>query len=1190
MKHNIYYTIAATVFLIVTMLPVHAQVTPNDPGFIPHQEYLRVVKADEAWSQTTGNPSQPISIIGLGGVDIFHEDLIARDIDFTSVRDFPDRTFINLTPITGIVGAATNNSTGIAGVNWQSPLKVHDIAVEGSFQQGSVLVIQESAVDDLISTATYTDNSRLLYMPFNWSGSSNPIELDTLKIDYPFNIREIVEGFRSFLVNSIFGIARSLIQAPGSDWNNALQTSKAAYLNGSVIVGKMADYDGVFTGFPASLGADRISISVGALDEFFEDPYQFSSQPRADRARAGFSDIDVAAPGQNIYSTVVSSDPSPYTELTGTAYAGSIVTGGVSLMQDVNPNLEPDDVKEILRRTSFDVGAPGYDPRTGFGRVDIKKAVNYAKNRTFTRGTAAVTSTTKIDDNRWVTLFNGVWGDLASGTYIVDVYEAKAEIPLPVYGESDVWFRAKNTLGWSAANPNYQSRFATVEMDPSRNVAVLTTYVYKIESNVTGQSLNVWRPADLNNAQIAYTIATKPNIIGHDVTFSSNTTISENTLYKGDIYIEDDVTVTVNAQLGIQKGDVHAGRNVEIIVSNTGRLIAEGTADDPVRFTYRYPSEWPGMSWYGIRLNGGGNVLKHSVIEYSRTSALNIRSRNNLIKNSTLKKNREGIYSYKDAATGGRSSFKILDSSILDNLENGVEINHANAAIEYSEISRNGDYGIFIYSGSLGDSDQAGGYFRRNDIHHNGIDGVYLISGNIYDGLGSTKGENKIHSNTRHEVFVDRSTETQWHQVYSGGSNSSIFDSNTDNYLLYNTAFTIPGENYLSTMIWAENNYWGSSSGPSSSDFWGSVDYVPYLSNPAFQQAGPRTATPIQANPNQPSTALLVMSAGMSRAYTANSPSPETATRRLWIEQRLIETKNAIAEHPREKSVARQLNSLYYLWRELPEEAQKQRAYVQRTIKRYRDAYWQASQVENKQSSASTIDKSDRPVFIRPDTATALSGQMAMVVEINHKLMEGDLAGAEQFIEDYTPFIRNLDMRRELLFSRLKLYEQRENYEECLKLVQRLKEINQMGINPKNGSGDLEHLEAIMRTALTEQQSGRSDGAGTTTATARSEVAVTLPEKAENDPDIPTEFALSPAFPNPFNPSTQVPFALPEAAEVRVEVYSITGRLVAVLANGRFDAGRHTLAFNAGSLASGVYLVRARLGEQVQTRKITLVK
>jgi flagellar hook assembly protein FlgD len=67
--------------------------------------------------------------------------------------------------------------------------------------------------------------------------------------------------------------------------------------------------------------------------------------------------------------------------------------------------------------------------------------------------------------------------------------------------------------------------------------------------------------------------------------------------------------------------------------------------------------------------------------------------------------------------------------------------------------------------------------------------------------------------------------------------------------------------------------------------------------------------------------------------------------------------------------------------------------------------------------------------------------------------------------------------------------------------------------------------------------------------------------------------------PNPFNPMTTIAFNLPESQRVRVEVYDLTGRRIAVVADGMFNAGENRLTWrgtdNGGrSMASGVYFVR----------------
>lgn len=89
---------------------------------------------------------------------------------------------------------------------------------------------------------------------------------------------------------------------------------------------------------------------------------------------------------------------------------------------------------------------------------------------------------------------------------------------------------------------------------------------------------------------------------------------------------------------------------------------------------------------------------------------------------------------------------------------------------------------------------------------------------------------------------------------------------------------------------------------------------------------------------------------------------------------------------------------------------------------------------------------------------------------------------------------------------------------------------------------------------------------------------------------LPREFELLANYPNPFNAVTNIQFALPEASDVKLAVFDITGRLVTTLANGSYAAGFHTVTFDANTLSSGVYFYRLEAGEFVDTRKMVLLK
>ena len=89
---------------------------------------------------------------------------------------------------------------------------------------------------------------------------------------------------------------------------------------------------------------------------------------------------------------------------------------------------------------------------------------------------------------------------------------------------------------------------------------------------------------------------------------------------------------------------------------------------------------------------------------------------------------------------------------------------------------------------------------------------------------------------------------------------------------------------------------------------------------------------------------------------------------------------------------------------------------------------------------------------------------------------------------------------------------------------------------------------------------------------------------------IPQRFSLSPNYPNPFNPVTQIRYALPKDCQVRMEVYNILGQKVATLVDGRQRAGYKTATWVANQMASGIYFYRIQAGNFTQTRKLVILK
>ncbi|MDG5766358.1 T9SS type A sorting domain-containing protein [Balneolales bacterium ANBcel1] len=95
---------------------------------------------------------------------------------------------------------------------------------------------------------------------------------------------------------------------------------------------------------------------------------------------------------------------------------------------------------------------------------------------------------------------------------------------------------------------------------------------------------------------------------------------------------------------------------------------------------------------------------------------------------------------------------------------------------------------------------------------------------------------------------------------------------------------------------------------------------------------------------------------------------------------------------------------------------------------------------------------------------------------------------------------------------------------------------------------------------------------------------------SDSGPEVVDGFRLNQNYPNPFNPATQISFELPNAADVRLDVYNLIGQRVTTLVNEYRTEGTHQVTFDGANLASGVYIYRLQMGNHVAVRKMTLIK
>ncbi len=99
--------------------------------------------------------------------------------------------------------------------------------------------------------------------------------------------------------------------------------------------------------------------------------------------------------------------------------------------------------------------------------------------------------------------------------------------------------------------------------------------------------------------------------------------------------------------------------------------------------------------------------------------------------------------------------------------------------------------------------------------------------------------------------------------------------------------------------------------------------------------------------------------------------------------------------------------------------------------------------------------------------------------------------------------------------------------------------------------------------------------------------------------EVPKDFSLSQNYPNPFNPKTRIRFDNPPSplsergdrgGFVRLEIYDILGREIAILINEKLNAGTYEVDFDGSEYPTGIYFYTLTSGQFTETRKMVLAK
>ncbi|HWR83290.1 MAG TPA: S8 family serine peptidase [Candidatus Deferrimicrobium sp.] len=451
-------------------------VAVNDPKYY-WQDYLKSTYAgsqniDGAWSYTTGNGSIRVCVVD-DGIDINHEDLASRiTLGYNAENDGEDISPLggdetHGTHVAGIISAATNNSIGIAGVNWNSALYI------------------ARAATYMLGSKWYDDKNT--GRAVEWA---TRMRVDIINMSFGYSPGGLTGGLISLfrgnaLAAACFNAWQKGVLLVASKGNEATDTYH----------------------YPSDLPT---VMGVGSCNLLSAFPSSFTNYGPS---------LDVLANGEGVMSTVINNG---YEELSGTSMASPVVAGVASLLKSYKPDLTADEIEQIIELTAKDKGDPGWDASYGWGIVKADSAQSFVANNLFIRKEATSYSRQLAWGSHEVEFHNN--GGLPSGHYFgVETYRLTHHFDYPEYNFSeppDILLRLRGTKGWENKTVCIEFPYARVVPGSITTTGCdVETYSYFVKYNLLGQRIDDWWPCDNPpcnanpNIKFKITVAGRPNFV-----------------------------------------------------------------------------------------------------------------------------------------------------------------------------------------------------------------------------------------------------------------------------------------------------------------------------------------------------------------------------------------------------------------------------------------------------------------------------------------------------------------------------------------------------------------------------------------------------------------------------------------------------------------------------------------------------
>jgi len=473
---------------------------PNDPYWknrtLPQwnlQDIGYGIGCPIAWDETPGSSDVRLGIIDTG-VNYNHLDLggfgypndkIVGGYDLADGDDYPLDFDGHGTAVTGIAGALTNNSRSIAGISggWNA----------GDWDTGA----------DIYAFKIYTDGGV-------WAGAEVVARAYKLAVDPNGDYACHIINHSGFV--------------PGAYAQVIMPKILFAYKVAANIVACKKNQPSNQIWYPAECPYRNWVIGVAGygLDGKFCDG-DFSCGYTSDDSFG----IDIVAPAWQIPSTNIDGGISAFG---GNSTAVPHVSGAVALLRSINNALKPEDYEGILNYSADDPVVPESDgsvwtwhKRYGHGRLKISTAVTRLTSPAWQLAQHTATGGYVFEIITTTYRFippTDVWpgnSEYIDGSYAVHRYEVRVNVsyPQPYLDVPYVWGLGEGpvgerTIGWSAADPNYQVGWCDLVPNTQRiNGCVLRTYVYLLAG--PGRDIT-WYPCAPEDVELQYRLWGQPGL------------------------------------------------------------------------------------------------------------------------------------------------------------------------------------------------------------------------------------------------------------------------------------------------------------------------------------------------------------------------------------------------------------------------------------------------------------------------------------------------------------------------------------------------------------------------------------------------------------------------------------------------------------------------------------------------------